>query len=199
MTRLKSLDWLGAFALIAALVATASAEYELARAVGFGTFTAGCVPAALDVYALRAFAVRRDVSAVVGALILVNALAHLVSSGLIPVSVPLVVAVSAIAPLVLWRVKALNVPVRAPEGPKVIGDPEPARTPSESGTAIPANAPALKSAPNADLLLASARAFAEQVQRDAGKPPSLRELQAHFRIGQARAQRIRTQLAGGAA
>ncbi|MER6532161.1 hypothetical protein [Streptomyces sp. NPDC001508] len=106
----KNRDLLGALALLAALVATASAEYELARAVGYGKFVAGCIPAALDVYALRAFSVKRDVSAVVAALILTNALAHLVSSGLIPVSVPLVIAVSAIAPLVLWRVKTLSAP-----------------------------------------------------------------------------------------
>ncbi|MGW6791787.1 hypothetical protein [Streptomyces chartreusis] len=199
MTRLKSLDWLGAFALIAALVATASAEYELARAVGFGTFTAGCVPAALDVYALRAFAVRRDVSAVVVALILTNALAHLVSSGLIPVSVPLVVAVSAIAPLVLWRVKALSAPLARQESAPVAVEPETPESPSEAHTAIPAPEPADASAHPSDPLLPQARAFAEQIQRDAGKAPSLRELQAHFRIGQARAQRIRVQLAGGAA
>ncbi|MFJ3286742.1 hypothetical protein ACIPMW_15865 [Streptomyces sp. NPDC086669] len=123
------------------------------------------------------------------ALILTNALAHLVSSGLIPVSVPLVVAVSAIAPLVLWRVKSLSAPVSAPDPAPVAAEPETAERPAESHTAIPASA-------SADPLLPQVRAFIEQ---NAGKTPSLRELQAHFRIGQARAQRIRVQLAGGAA
>src|SRR4051794_2288336 len=104
----KNRDLLGALALLAALVATASAEYQLARACGYGAIVAGCVPGALDVYALRAFSVKRDVPAVVIALISTNALAHLVASHLIPVGVPLVVAISAIAPLVLWRVKALS-------------------------------------------------------------------------------------------
>jgi hypothetical protein len=185
---IKNRDLLGALALLAALVATASAEYELARAVGFGTFTAGCVPAALDVYALRAFAVRRDVSAVVAALILTNALAHLVSSGLIPVSVPLVVAVSAIAPLVLWRVKALNAPQARQESAPVAVEPETPERPVESRAAIPAPA-------SADPLLTTARAFAEQMQRDTGKSPSLRALQSHLRVGQARATRIRAALA----
>jgi hypothetical protein len=94
-------------ALVAALVVTASAEYALARSAGFGTYVAGGVPAALDIYAVRALRARRDVAAVVLAMIAVNAASHLVAAGLLPVSVPLVVAVSAIAPLVLWRVHRL--------------------------------------------------------------------------------------------
>lgn len=94
-------------ALVAALVVTASAEYELARAVGFGPYVAAGVPGALDVYCVRALRARRDVAAVVLAMIAVNAASHLVVAGLLPVNVPLVVAVSAIAPLVLWRVHRL--------------------------------------------------------------------------------------------
>ncbi|MFF3464950.1 hypothetical protein [Streptomyces sp. NPDC002619] len=184
-------DLLGALALLAALVATASAEYALARAAGYGQWVAGCIPAALDVYALRAFSVKRDVPAVVVALITTNALAHLVSSHLVPVSVPLVVAVSAIAPLVLWRVKALSAPVSAPEPAPVSVEPERATGPVQRPTAIPA--PASEAQP--DELLPKARAFAAEVHSATGKAPSLRALQAHLSIGQARAQRIRTQLA----
>ncbi|MFF4360847.1 hypothetical protein [Streptomyces sp. NPDC001604] len=96
-------------ALAAALVATASAEYELARAVGFNEWVAAAVPGALDVYTVRAMRAHRDVLAAVVAMIGVNAASHLVTAGLLPVNVPLVVAVSAIAPLVLWRVHALRV------------------------------------------------------------------------------------------
>ncbi|WP_406355021.1 hypothetical protein OHB56_21125 [Streptomyces sp. NBC_01635] len=95
-------------ALAAVLVVLASAEYELAVACGFGTYVAAGVPAALDVYALAALRARRDVLAVVLTLIAVNAASHLVEVGLLPVSVPLVVAVSAVAPLVLWRVHRLS-------------------------------------------------------------------------------------------
>lgn len=94
-------------ALLAALAVTASAEYELARSAGFGVYVAGGVPAALDVYAVRALRARRDVAAVVVAMVAVQAAAHLVAAGLLAVSVPLVVAVSSIAPLVLWRVHTL--------------------------------------------------------------------------------------------
>lgn len=188
-------DILGTLALLAALVATASAEYQLARAVGFGEFTAGCIPAALDVYALRAFSVRRDVPAVVAALIVTNALAHLVSSGLIPVGVPLVVAVSTIAPLVLWRVKALSAPVSASASSPVTPEPAKPERPSGAPVALPPRASESKSAAKPDPLLASARAFVSEVQRDTGKAPSLRALQSHLSIGQARAQRIRSALA----
>lgn len=184
----KNRDLLGALALLAALVATASAEYSLARACGYGAIVAGCVPGALDVYALRAFSVKRDVPAVVVALISTNALAHLVASHLIPASVPLVVAVSAIAPLVLWRVKALSAPVCTPEAVPVPVPASTAERPVERPVAAPPIAPVAHSA---DPLMESAR----RLQRDAGKVPTLREMQAHFRIGQARAQRIRTALA----
>jgi hypothetical protein len=95
-------------ALVAVLVVLASAEYQLAVACGFGTYVAAGVPAALDVYALAALRARRDVLAVVVVLIAVNAASHLVEVGLLPVNVQLVVSVSAIAPLVLWRVHRLS-------------------------------------------------------------------------------------------
>ncbi|MET7321317.1 hypothetical protein [Streptomyces sp. NPDC005549] len=112
-------------ALAAVLVVLASAEYQLAVACGFGTYVAAGVPAALDVYALAALRARRDVFTVVLTLIAVNAASHLVEVGLLPVSVPLVVGVSAIAPLVLWRVHRLS--ERHPEpAPAVEAEPVPA-------------------------------------------------------------------------
>lgn len=101
-------DWLKLAALVFALVATATAEYELALAVGFNRFIAATVPGALDVYVVRALRVHRDVAPAVVAMIIVNAVSHLVTARLLPVSVPIVVAVSAIAPLVLWRVHTLR-------------------------------------------------------------------------------------------
>ncbi|MET9362184.1 hypothetical protein ABZX93_14840 [Streptomyces sp. NPDC006632] len=108
-------DPLEALSLAAVIVVTASAEYELARVCGFGQYVAAAVPGALDIYAVKALRARRDVAAVVVALIVVNALSHLVSAGLLPVSVPLVVAVSAIAPLVMWRVHALRATEPVPD------------------------------------------------------------------------------------
>ncbi|MFF3894650.1 hypothetical protein ACFYY3_15945 [Streptomyces sp. NPDC001812] len=107
-------------ALAAVLAVLASAEYELAVACGFGTYVAAGVPAALDVYAIAALRARRDVFAVVCALIVVNAASHLVAVKLLPVNAPLVVAVSAIAPLVLWRVHRLSEPPAEPAAEPVL-------------------------------------------------------------------------------
>jgi hypothetical protein len=94
-------------ALAMAIVGTASAEYGLADAAGWGR-VAFALPGTLDIYVVRALRAHRDMAAAVVAMILVNAVAHLISAGLLPVSVPVVVGVSAIAPLVLWRVHALR-------------------------------------------------------------------------------------------
>jgi hypothetical protein len=149
-------DFLKWAALAAALVATASAEYELARAVGFNEWVAAAVPGALDIYTVRAMRAHKDVLAAVVAMILVNAASHLVTAGLLPVNVPLVVAVSAIAPLVLWRVHALRVdegahsartPAEYAEGYEV------ARTPvePEAYPALPEPVPAVPEAVPADV------------------------------------------------
>jgi len=95
-------------ALAAVLVVLASAEYHLADAVGFGQFVAAGLPASLDIYALAALRARRDVLAVVLVLVAVNAASHLVAVGMLPVSVALVVAVSALPPVILWRVHRLS-------------------------------------------------------------------------------------------
>lgn len=186
---------LSALALIAALIGTASAEYSLASAVGFSAALAWCIPASLDVYSLAAFSLRRDVPGAVGALVVTNALAHLVTSRHLAASVPLVIAVSAIPPAVLWRTHVLSgyeEPVSAPdssqEEPQAPEEPTPAPKPAESR-------PAPQPAKPADPLLPDARAFADEVRSRTGRAPSLRALQAHLRIGQARAQRIRAQLA----
>jgi hypothetical protein len=102
-------DWLAWGALISALVVTASAEWSLAVACGFHPWIAAGVPASLDIYAVRSLRAKRDVPYVVGSMIVVQALAHLVAAGMLGVSVWLVVLVSCVAPLVLWRVHALGV------------------------------------------------------------------------------------------
>ncbi len=141
---------LGWAALGAAIVVTASAEYQLARACGFGPVVAAGVPAALDIYAVRALRAHRDVFAVVLAMIGVNAAAHLVAAGLLPVTWHLVTAVSAIAPLVLWRVHALRDGPAGTAGRPVPGPAEPRPVPLVPPGArllpvvAPAEAPAVR-------------------------------------------------------
>lgn len=101
-------DWLGWAACAFALAVTFAAEYELARAVGINETVALAVPGALDVYVLRALQVRRDVLGAVIAMVLVNAASHLVTAGVLVADWPLIVAVSAVAPLVLWRAHVLR-------------------------------------------------------------------------------------------
>ncbi|MFD3503740.1 hypothetical protein [Streptomyces sp. NPDC058678] len=116
-------------ALVAVLVVLASAEYSLAVACGFGTYVAAGVPAALDIYAVAALRAGRDVPLVVAVLIAVNAASHLVEVGLLPVSVLLVVAVSAIAPFVLLRVHRLGKLAAAERSAELA--PEPSSAPAE--------------------------------------------------------------------
>ncbi|MFF0746587.1 hypothetical protein ACFYVL_39980 [Streptomyces sp. NPDC004111] len=111
---------------------TASAEYHLARACGFGVYVAGAVPAALDIYALRALRAGRDMAAVVVSMAAVNALSHLVSAGVLPVSWPLIVVVSCIAPLVMWRVHVLRKGVHGVESSAAEGA-NGVRTPTDEG------------------------------------------------------------------
>jgi hypothetical protein len=121
-------------ALAMAIIGTASAEYGLADAAGWGR-VAFALPGCLDIYVIRALRAHRDMAAAVVAMILVNAVAHLISARLLPVSVPVVVGVSAIAPLVLWRVHALREVEPEAEAelavPEFVAAPEPAGVPAE--------------------------------------------------------------------
>jgi hypothetical protein len=127
-------DALSWAALTAAIGVTAYSEWQLGVAAGFGPIVAAGIPAALDIYALRAMRAHRDVPAVVGAMIAVNAMSHLVSTGLAPVTVPLVVAVSAIAPLVFWRVHRLARPAATKPA---TGNPAPDDSADEQGDDTP--------------------------------------------------------------
>ncbi len=103
-------DYLKWGAVACALVATASAEYALARAIGMNEWVAIAVPGALDAYVLRALRAHREVLTSVLAMVGVNAASHLVSAGVLAMDWRLITAVSAIAPLVLYRVHALGTP-----------------------------------------------------------------------------------------
>ncbi|MEU4214051.1 hypothetical protein [Actinoplanes sp. NPDC026623] len=104
-------------ALTAAALLTAYGEFELATLVGFTPWLAWLLPIAMDVYAYCAFAARRrvDVLAALGLMIVCQALAHLLAAGIITPHWGLVVAVSAVAPIICWRVHHLgdHAPTRA--------------------------------------------------------------------------------------
>jgi len=131
-------DWILIGSAVCAFVVTASAEFTLATACSIPEYIAWAVPGALDLYVLRALRVRRDVLVVVLALVLVNAASHLVSAGLLPVTWALITAVSAIAPLVLWRVHVLGV-----HGVQTQADSGVVSTPESAGESAPEFVPGL--------------------------------------------------------
>lgn len=104
-TPADALKWLS---VGAALAATATAEYNLAVEIGMNEYVAAAVPLALDAYVLRALQRGKEVFTSVLAMVAVNAASHLEHAGMIPMDWRLTTAVSAIAPLVLWRVHALK-------------------------------------------------------------------------------------------
>ncbi|WP_405017396.1 hypothetical protein OHV05_10180 [Kitasatospora sp. NBC_00070] len=142
-------DILGWLAMAASIAVTAQGEWALATACGYHPIVAGALPVAIDAYAIRALRAGREVLAAVLAMVATNSAAHLLHGGMLTVSPWLVVAVSAIAPLVLWRVHALApeasdqpfsrsrenapeypavgsagpTPPEVPEGPESVGSP----------------------------------------------------------------------------
>lgn len=99
------LEWA---ALACSIVALSYTEWSLAVAAGAHPVVAVAVPGALDIYAVRAMRVRRHVPVVVLAMVGVNALSYLVHAGVVPVTWPVLIIVSAIAPLVFWAVHVLG-------------------------------------------------------------------------------------------
>lgn len=92
---------------IAAVVLTASGEYALYRSCGFGQHVAAAGPVCLDAYLLATIWAGREVAVSMLVMVATNATAHLLPPTGPPHAV--VVAVSALAPVVLWRVHALTV------------------------------------------------------------------------------------------
>lgn len=93
-------------AYLAGALSTASAEIALAQACGFG-WVSWCLPVSLDVYVLVALRRRQDVGLAVGVLLVIVSVSHLVSSRFLEMSAWVVIGVSSVAPLILWRVHGL--------------------------------------------------------------------------------------------
>jgi hypothetical protein len=94
--------------MLACIAITAHGEWSLAVSSGYHPVVAGALPVAIDSYAIRAMKTGREVFWPVLLMVATNAAAHLVDGGALRVSPWLVVAVSAIAPLVMWRVHGLQ-------------------------------------------------------------------------------------------
>ncbi|MGW2169017.1 hypothetical protein ACWC1C_00630 [Streptomyces sp. NPDC001705] len=101
-------DALGWAAMLASIAVTAHGEWSLAVACGYANAVAAGLPIAIDAYAIRAMRAGREIFPPVLLMIATNAAAHLVHGGMLTVAPWLVVLVSGIAPVVLWRVHALR-------------------------------------------------------------------------------------------
>lgn len=105
---MKDRDLLGWAAMLACIAVTAHGEWSLALACGYAPAVAAGLPVAIDAYALRSMQQRREILPPVLLMIATNVAAHLLHGGMLTVTPWLIGAVSAVAPVVLWRVHALR-------------------------------------------------------------------------------------------
>ncbi|PBC77098.1 hypothetical protein BX265_1835 [Streptomyces sp. TLI_235] len=171
------MDFLAWLAMGAAVVVSAHGEWVLAVQCGFHPLVAAGLPLALDTYAIRALRAGREVFLPVLGMIATNAAAHLLGAKVLHPGWQLIVLVSAIAPLVLWRVHVLHAadtttkqPAAAPAAPverpavapvpaAVPADPTPVPAVPEAYPA-PVPAPAVAAAPEPALGVGPVRELA---------------------------------------
>jgi hypothetical protein len=207
--------WLTRLSLAAGIAFTATAEYHLARTLGAAPFIAVMLPVAIDAYVVAALRWFRalDVCLSLALMSAAQVAAHALEAGVIAVSFDLVVVVSLLVPVALWRTHALArsehdvpaevppvaverapVPEAYPELPAPVLAAEYAPTRAEVRAEY---VPEDDEQPDPDPLIEKARGdFAEQLAQ--GRTPSIRQLRDTYSIGQPRAQRIRDHLAGAA-
>ncbi|THV39659.1 hypothetical protein [Glycomyces buryatensis] len=125
-----------------AIALCATGEYHMAVEVGYDWRLAVFYPVALDAYAIAAFKVHRqlDTAVAIGLMIVCNSLSHLLSAGQIPESNELTIAVSAVPPLILWRVHELDAFLTKTMLKALFNPPVPAEA-TPAGVPAPAVAP----------------------------------------------------------
>lgn len=115
--------WLRRLSLASGIAFTATAEYELARRLGARAPIAVMLPLSLDCYviaALRWFKAL-DVCLSLALMSAAQVAAHALEAGVIAVTFNLVVVVSLLVPVALWRTHALarsEATVTTPEAPR---------------------------------------------------------------------------------
>lgn len=107
-THAPQLGVLGWLALVACLAVQAESEWSLAVTLGWPPIVAGGIPAALGAYAVRALHAGREILLCVAAMVATVAASRLVHAGMLAVTPYLVIAVSAVPALVMWRIHALG-------------------------------------------------------------------------------------------
>lgn len=193
--------------LAAGVIFTATAEYSLARKLGAMEAVAVMLPVAIDAYAVAALKRFRSFDITLSLLLMgaAQVSAHLLDSHVMKVNGWLVVIVSLLVPVAIWRTHALardddQAPAEpAPEPvadvpPLVEMERVPETLPALEGVVLAAEEPRTRvSAPvpdNDDDLLTNVRTDFH------GQIPTYRDLKDRYGIGQARAKRIRAVLEG---
>ncbi|WP_405948905.1 hypothetical protein OG588_22645 [Streptomyces prunicolor] len=199
--------WLAHVSLAAGVVFTATAEYSLARRLGAQEPVAVMLPVAIDAYAIAALKRFRAFDIALSLLLMCAAQvsAHLLDSHVMPVNGWLVVIVSLLVPVAIWRTHALaRGEDDVPADPIKLDDIQdaPVATVERVPEMVPVLAPAVLAAEEPrtrvsvsvpeddDELLANVRTDFH------GQIPTYRELKEKYGIGQARARRIRSVLEG---
>lgn len=196
--------WLAHVSLAAGVVFTATAEYSLARRLGAQEPVAVMLPVAIDAYAIAALKRFRAFDIALSLLLMCAAQvsAHLLDSHVMPVNGWLVVVVSLLVPVAIWRTHAL------------------ARDEGVHGVEIPAEpikADVIRSETTVEVERVPVAVFAAEESRTRvsapvseddgellartredfdGRIPTFRELKEKYGIGQPRARRIRAVLEG---
>ncbi|MBZ6252192.1 hypothetical protein KVH27_27990 [Streptomyces olivaceus] len=214
--------WLTRGSVASGIAFTATAEYDLALALGASRPVAVMLPLALDLYviaALRWFR-RADIALSLALMGAAQVAAHLLSADVMTVNTPMVTIVSLLVPVSIWRTHALARPVPdpAPAAPAPAAEdvpaPEPEAVPvpvSLVKAPVPPAVPAAPSRVRAPRTRRTGRTRTRAVPAPApagtpdplvetartalGGTPSVRQLRAEYGIGQTRAQKIRDELA----
>lgn len=211
--------WLAHVSLAAGVVFTATAEYSLARRLGAQEAVAVMLPVAIDAYAIAALKRFRafDIALSLMLMCAAQVSAHLLDSHVMPVNGWLVVVVSLLVPVAIWRTHALargeHDTAAEPIGTEIIRT-DPVATvervpeaPQEPRAQYALDSFREEYVPAAVLAAEESRTRVsvpvpedddELVARTRedfnGRIPTYRELKDQYGIGQARASRIRSVL-----
>ncbi|WML79201.1 hypothetical protein [Streptomyces sp. VNUA74] len=215
--------WLCRVSLTAGIAFTAHAEYDLARNLGADPAIAVMLPVAIDAYVIAALRRFRalDITLSLALMGAAQVAAHLLDARVMTVNIPMVVVISLLVPVALWRTHAL-----ARSQPACVSEEAPEYVPTVELERVPETCPALPDTEDVPevrehakpVLAASTRrrtrvsaavpdkaakgsedaVLADRVRQDfGGRVPSFRELKETYSIGQPRARRIRAVLDGG--
>jgi hypothetical protein len=101
--------WLTRLSLAAGIAFTAHAEYDLARSLGADPAIAAMLPVAIDAYVMAALRWFRafDIALSLSLMGAAQVAAHLLDAKVMTVNIPMVIVVSLLVPVSIWRTHAL--------------------------------------------------------------------------------------------